>query len=109
MREDGEFMGYLFLDALLLHQEMLGFAHLAHLDQWRYILNLSIQNPFLASKFSLSYMTFKLIQTQIISDQTWKLIDGIWDKRIQEIREGVSMEVEEDTEKPQLLMADHFL
>ncbi|XP_020246313.1 probable inactive ATP-dependent zinc metalloprotease FTSHI 4, chloroplastic [Asparagus officinalis] len=49
------------------------------------------------------------METQIISDQTWKLIDGIWDKRIQEIREEVSMEVEEDTEKPQLLMADHFL
>ncbi|KAJ4953317.1 hypothetical protein NE237_030149 [Protea cynaroides] len=26
------------------------------------------------------------LETQIISDETWKLIDGIWDKRIQEIK-----------------------
>ncbi|KAK6150732.1 hypothetical protein DH2020_015664 [Rehmannia glutinosa] len=26
------------------------------------------------------------METQIISDNTWKLIDGIWDKRVQEIR-----------------------
>lgn len=48
-------------------------------------------------------------QTQIISDETWKLIDGIWDKKIQEIKAEVTMEIEEDTNKPQLLMADHFL
>lgn len=49
------------------------------------------------------------LETQIISDQTWKLIDDIWAKRIQEIKDEVSMQIEEDTEKPQLLMADHFL
>ncbi|XP_043718720.1 probable inactive ATP-dependent zinc metalloprotease FTSHI 4, chloroplastic [Telopea speciosissima] len=49
------------------------------------------------------------LETQIISDETWKLIDGIWDKRIQEIKNEVSIEIEEDMEKPQLLMADHFL
>ncbi|XP_058089746.1 probable inactive ATP-dependent zinc metalloprotease FTSHI 4, chloroplastic [Magnolia sinica] len=49
------------------------------------------------------------LETQIISDQTWKLIDGIWEKRMQEIKEEVSMEIKEDTEKPQLLMVDHFL
>ncbi|KAG1331210.1 ATP-dependent zinc metalloprotease FtsH [Cocos nucifera] len=49
------------------------------------------------------------LETQIISDQTWKLIDGIWDKRIQEIKDEVSMQIEEDTAKPQLLMADHLL
>ncbi|XP_010912626.1 probable inactive ATP-dependent zinc metalloprotease FTSHI 4, chloroplastic [Elaeis guineensis] len=49
------------------------------------------------------------LETQIISDQTWKLIDGIWDKRIEEIKDEVSMQIEEDTAKPQLLMADHFL
>lgn len=49
------------------------------------------------------------MQTQIISDETWKLVDGIWDKRIEEIRAEVSMEIEEDKEKPQLLMASHFL
>ncbi|XP_042481047.1 probable inactive ATP-dependent zinc metalloprotease FTSHI 4, chloroplastic [Macadamia integrifolia] len=49
------------------------------------------------------------LETQIISDETWKLIDDIWDKRIQEIKNEVSIEIEEDKEKPQLLMADHFL
>lgn len=49
------------------------------------------------------------LETQIVSDETWKLIDGIWDKRIQEIKDEVSMQIEEDTEEPQLLMADHFL
>lgn len=50
-----------------------------------------------------------LSQTQIIGDETWKLIDGIWDKRVEEIRAEASMEIEEDEEKPQLLMASHFL
>ncbi|KAK9135149.1 hypothetical protein Syun_014479 [Stephania yunnanensis] len=49
------------------------------------------------------------LDTQIISDETWKLIDGIWDKRIEEIKDEVTMEIEEDRTKPQLLMADHFL
>ncbi|KAL0350405.1 UNVERIFIED_CONTAM: putative inactive ATP-dependent zinc metalloprotease FTSHI 4, chloroplastic [Sesamum radiatum] len=49
------------------------------------------------------------METQIISDDTWKLIDGIWDKRVEEIRAEASMEIEEDKEKPQLLMASHFL
>lgn len=49
------------------------------------------------------------METQIISDKTWKLIDGIWDKRVKEIRAEASMEIEEDKEKPQLLMASHFL
>ncbi|XP_021682059.2 probable inactive ATP-dependent zinc metalloprotease FTSHI 4, chloroplastic isoform X2 [Hevea brasiliensis] len=49
------------------------------------------------------------METQIISDETWKLIDGIWDKRIEEIKAEASMEIEEDNEKPQLLMASHFL
>ncbi|KAL6999245.1 putative inactive ATP-dependent zinc metalloprotease FTSHI 4, chloroplastic [Sarracenia purpurea var. burkii] len=50
------------------------------------------------------------METQIISDETWKLIDGIWDKRVQEIRAEASIEAsEEDKEKPQLLLASHFL
>ncbi|KAL6582635.1 putative inactive ATP-dependent zinc metalloprotease FTSHI 4, chloroplastic [Orobanche minor] len=47
------------------------------------------------------------METQIISDDTWKLVDGIWDKKVQKIRAEVSMEIEE--ENPQLLMASHFL
>ncbi|XWS44730.1 hypothetical protein CRYUN_Cryun15aG0072600 [Craigia yunnanensis] len=46
--------------------------------------------------------------TQTVSDENWKLIDNIWDKRV-EIKAEASMEVEEDKEKPQLLMASHFL
>ncbi|CAL5368044.1 unnamed protein product [Camellia sinensis] len=45
------------------------------------------------------------METQIISDETWKLIDGIWDKRVQEIRAEASMEIAEEKEKPQLLLA----
>lgn len=48
-------------------------------------------------------------QTQIISDETWKLIDGIWDKRVEEIKAAASVEIEENKEKPQLLMPSHFL
>lgn len=48
-------------------------------------------------------------QTQIISDEAWKLIDGIWDGKIKEIKDEVSREIEEDTGRPQLLVADHFL
>lgn len=106
-------MGYLFLGELLLHQAMLGFAHLVHQDQWRYKSYIKIHNTLRTWQclplLPLTSLIIKLIQTQIISDQTWKLIDGIWDKRIQEIGDEVSMQIEEDTEKPQLLMADHFL
>ncbi|KAI3870771.1 hypothetical protein MKW92_003155 [Papaver armeniacum] len=49
------------------------------------------------------------LETQIISDDTWKLVDGIWDKRIEEIKNEVSIEIKEDTKRPQLLMAGHFL
>lgn len=49
------------------------------------------------------------MQTQTVSDETWKLIDRIWDKRVDEIKAEASMEVEEDNQKPQLLMASHFL
>ncbi|KAJ0041316.1 hypothetical protein Pint_27264 [Pistacia integerrima] len=49
------------------------------------------------------------METQVVSDETWKLIDSIWDKRVQEIRTEASMEIEEDNEKPELLMASHFL
>jgi len=108
MLEDGEFMGFLFLDGLLLHQEMLGSVHLGHPDQWRYVSISTLTILYILEVLIMISFTFKLIQTQIISDQTWKLIDGIWDKRIQEIKNEVSMQTEEDTEKPQLLMADHF-
>lgn len=49
------------------------------------------------------------METQTVSNETWKLIDSIWDKRVEEIKAEASMEVEEDNGKPQLLMASHFL
>ncbi|KAJ8497833.1 hypothetical protein OPV22_008385 [Ensete ventricosum] len=49
------------------------------------------------------------LETQIISDETWKLIDDIWDNRIKDIKDEVSRQIEEDTERPQLLLADHLL
>ncbi|KAK3029767.1 hypothetical protein RJ639_038889 [Escallonia herrerae] len=45
------------------------------------------------------------METQVVSDETWKLVDGIWDRRVQEIKTEASIEIEEDEEKPQLLMA----
>ncbi|KAL2906900.1 putative inactive ATP-dependent zinc metalloprotease FTSHI 4 chloroplastic [Bienertia sinuspersici] len=49
------------------------------------------------------------METQIISDETWKLVDDIWDRRVEEIRNEVSTEVEVEEEKPELLLASHFL
>ncbi|XP_010520434.1 PREDICTED: probable inactive ATP-dependent zinc metalloprotease FTSHI 4, chloroplastic [Tarenaya hassleriana] len=48
------------------------------------------------------------METQIISDETWKLVDDIWDKKVDEMKTQASMEVEEEKKKPQLLMASHF-
>ncbi|XP_021728080.1 probable inactive ATP-dependent zinc metalloprotease FTSHI 4, chloroplastic [Chenopodium quinoa] len=49
------------------------------------------------------------METQIISDETWKLVDDIWDKRVEEMRDEILKEVEEEKERPALLMASHFL
>nr|GMC64371.1 probable inactive ATP-dependent zinc metalloprotease FTSHI 4, chloroplastic [Ipomoea batatas] len=35
------------------------------------------------------------METQIISDETWKLVDEVWDKRVEEIKAEASLEVEE--------------
>ncbi|XP_073003729.1 probable inactive ATP-dependent zinc metalloprotease FTSHI 4, chloroplastic [Typha latifolia] len=61
---------------------------------------------------NMGFSTFgapRPLETQIISDETWKLIDGIWDQRIKDIKDEVSQQIEEDTGKPQLLLANHFL
>lgn len=47
--------------------------------------------------------------TQVVSDETWKLVDDIWDQRVQEIRNEVSKEIEEEEERPEVLMVSHFL
>lgn len=48
------------------------------------------------------------MQTQIISDDTWKLVDEIWDKKVEEIKTEAVVQVEEEKKKPQILMATHF-
>lgn len=57
----------------------------------------------------LCQFSFFLPQTQIVSDETWKLIDDIRDKKVQGMRDEASKVIEEEKEKPQLLMASHFL
>lgn len=48
-------------------------------------------------------------ETQIVSDETWKLIDDIREKKVQDMKDEASKVIEEEKEKPQLLMASHFL
>ncbi|GER40637.1 ATP-dependent zinc metalloprotease FtsH [Striga asiatica] len=48
------------------------------------------------------------MRTQIISDDTWKLVDRMQNKSAQEVRE-IREEVSREMEEPQLLMASHFL
>lgn len=48
------------------------------------------------------------MQTQIISDDTWKLVDEIWDKKVKEIKTEAVIQIEEEKKKPQILMATHF-
>ncbi|XP_071710338.1 probable inactive ATP-dependent zinc metalloprotease FTSHI 4, chloroplastic [Rutidosis leptorrhynchoides] len=49
------------------------------------------------------------METQVVSDDTWKLVDKIWERRVQEIRDGAKKEIEADKEKPHVLIASHFL
>ncbi|KNA05337.1 hypothetical protein SOVF_191360 [Spinacia oleracea] len=62
---------------------------------------------------NVGYSTFgapRPLETQVISDETWKLVDDIWDTRVEEMRDEVTKEVEEEEiERPALLMASHFL
>ncbi|VFQ77650.1 unnamed protein product, partial [Cuscuta campestris] len=61
---------------------------------------------------NVGFLTFgasRPMETQTISDDTWKLVDGIWDKRVPEIKADAALELEEDEEKPQVLLAGLFL
>lgn len=49
------------------------------------------------------------METQVVSDDTWKLVDKIWDTRVQEIRDGARKEIQAEKEKPRVLIASHFL
>ncbi|XP_010484243.1 PREDICTED: probable inactive ATP-dependent zinc metalloprotease FTSHI 4, chloroplastic [Camelina sativa] len=60
---------------------------------------------------NIGFATFgapRPMETQIISDDTWKLVDEIWDKKVEEIRQEAVIQVEEEKKKPQILMATHF-
>lgn len=71
---------------------------------------MTLFNNFLKKARCLSFILYYFsLQTQIISDKTWKIVDGIWDKRVSEIKADATREVEEKKEMPQLLMASHFL
>ncbi|KAJ0695027.1 putative AAA+ ATPase domain, ATPase, AAA-type, core, peptidase M41, AAA ATPase, AAA+ lid [Helianthus annuus] len=61
---------------------------------------------------NVGFVTFgapRPMETQVVSDDTWKLVDKIWDTRVQEIRDGAKREIEAEKEKPQVLIASHFL
>ncbi|PWA68846.1 AAA-type ATPase family protein [Artemisia annua] len=49
------------------------------------------------------------METQVVNDDTWKLVDKIWETRVQEIRDGAVKETEAEKEKPRVLIASHFL
>ncbi|KAL1215422.1 putative inactive ATP-dependent zinc metalloprotease FTSHI 4 [Cardamine amara subsp. amara] len=60
---------------------------------------------------NIGFATFgapRPMETQIISDDTWKLVDEIWDKKVEEIKTEAVIQVEEEKKKPQILMATHF-
>lgn len=61
---------------------------------------------------NVGYSTFgapRPMETQIISDQTWMLVDGIWNRRMDEVKKEVMAEIKEDSENPQLLLAGYFI
>ncbi|KAG7614191.1 AAA+ ATPase domain [Arabidopsis suecica] len=60
---------------------------------------------------NIGFATFgapRPMETQIISDDTWKLVDEIWDKKVEEIKAEAVIQIEEEKKKPQILMATHF-
>ncbi|KAL8140951.1 hypothetical protein V2J09_006972 [Rumex salicifolius] len=49
------------------------------------------------------------METQVISDETWKLVDDVKDRRMKELRSEALEEVEEEERKPLVLMTSHFI
>lgn len=87
------------------------YGALIYAGRWG-IHGISLPGRVTFSPGNVGFSTFgapRPMESQIISDETWKLIDEIWDKRVEEIREQASTETKEDEEKPQLLLASHFL
>ncbi|GKV21674.1 hypothetical protein SLEP1_g31630 [Rubroshorea leprosula] len=87
------------------------YGALIHAGRWG-IHGISLPGRVTFAPGNVGFSTFgapRPKETQIISDYTWKLIDNIWDKKVQEIKAEASKEFEEEKEKPLLLMASHFL
>ncbi|GLT25142.1 hypothetical protein SLA2020_002930 [Shorea laevis] len=87
------------------------YGALIHAGRWG-IHGISLPGRVTFAPGNVGFSTFgapRPKETQIITDDTWKLIDNIWDKKVQEIKAEASKEFEEEKEKPQLLMASHFL
>ncbi|GLU12559.1 hypothetical protein SLE2022_292250 [Rubroshorea leprosula] len=87
------------------------YGALIHAGRWG-IHGISLPGRVTFAPGNVGFSTFgapRPKETQIFSDDTWKLIDNIWDKKVQEIKAEASKEYEEEKEKPQLLMASHFL
>ncbi|KAG6421631.1 hypothetical protein SASPL_118188 [Salvia splendens] len=87
------------------------YGALIHAGRWG-VHGVSLPGRVTFAPGNVGFATFgapRPLETQIISDETWKLIDGIWDERVEEIRNEASIEIEEEKERPELLMASHFL
>ncbi|KAL0917748.1 hypothetical protein M5K25_012834 [Dendrobium thyrsiflorum] len=87
------------------------YGALIYAGRWG-IYGLSLPGRVTFAPGNVGFSTFgapRPMETQIISDETWKLLDGIWNRRMEEIRKEDVAEVEEDEENPQLLLADYFL
>ncbi|KAL7102073.1 hypothetical protein ACP275_08G096300 [Erythranthe tilingii] len=88
------------------------YGALIHAGRWG-LNGVSLPGRVTFAPGNVGFATFgapRPMETQIVSDDTWKLIDGIWDKRVEEMREEASLEIEEEKEMPpQLLMASHFI
>lgn len=84
---------------------------LVHAGRWG-IHGISLPGRVTFAPGNVGFATFgapRPMETQIISDETWKLVDGIRNERMQKIKAEALVETEEVTEQPQLLMAGHFL
>ncbi|KAJ9543825.1 hypothetical protein OSB04_023532 [Centaurea solstitialis] len=87
------------------------YGALIHAGRWG-IHGASLPGRVTFAPGNVGFATFgapRPMETQIVSDDTWKLVDKIWDTRVQEIRDGVSKEIKAEKEKPHVLVASHFL
>lgn len=86
------------------------YGALVYAGRWG-IHGVSLPGRVTFSPGNVGFATFgapRPMETQIISDDTWKLVDDIWDKKVKEIKTEAVIQVEEEKKKPQILMATHF-